>query len=179
MRRVERVLILACLLVTVSILGMSPMISAKKIKNSFRIEKDSKKKAKPAEELPGREITLADSLSLKGDPEVTTLLTQLLECGFAGYDKEPNSNNESFILINKSERPIIGYKVRIDYMDMKGRMLHSRTIEEACLVPPGETRRFDIKSWDTQRTYYYYLGNAPKRVATPFQVKFTPISFRI
>ena len=62
---------------------------------------------------------------------------------------------------------------------MKGRMLHSRIVELDCEVPPEESRKFDITSWDKQHTYYYYLGNEPKKVATPFQVKFLPLSFRV
>lgn len=147
---------------------------AKKIKNSFKIEKESKTLPIKDKEMQGIKINLSDTL--KTDyPEIS----RFREIKFAGYDKEPNSNRESFLIINPTESLLTGFEVRIDYLDMKGRMLHSRNITEGCDVPPGETRRLDITSWDTQHTYYYYLGNEPKKVATPFQVSFTPINFWI
>lgn len=166
--------------ITFGLLLSASFTQAKKIKHSFSIEKSKDNDSKSAHKrgLPfiGREINLTDS-SDPASPLHSALLEQLKECSFAGYDKEPNSNIESFIFINSSHSMITGYRVRIDYLDMKGRMLHSREIKDTCSVPPNQTRRFDIKSWDKQHTYYYYLGNRPKRVATPFQVKFTPFSF--
>lgn len=167
------------------ILWISPCnLKAKKIKNSFTIEKTSKSKKKlPETSLPFVEIWISDTLANEDDNGKTLnndiLVTNLKKCSFAGFDKEPNSNMESFHLSNNSETTIIGYRVRVDYLDMQGRMLHSRVLNESCMVPPGETRRCDIKSWDTQHTYYYYLGNAPKKVATPFKVVFHPLAFRI
>lgn len=162
---------------------------AKKIKNSFKIEKE--KAAKPAKgefadgkEIDGKEINVSDTfidLSATGETEdeEQSLVNDLRKCSYAGFDKEMNSNIESFILVNPTGHSITGFRVRIDYLDMKGRMLHSRVVTLGCDVPPGENRRFDIKSWDKQHVYYYYLGNPPRRVATPFQVVFTPETFWI
>lgn len=147
---------------------------ARKVKNSFRVDKERKTSKRTTPVIEGMEICIADSIGESFDREI---YGKLEKCSFAGYDKEPNSNIESFILINESPYLITGYNLRIDYLDMQGRMLHSRTVKEPCYVPGGETRRFDIKSWDTQHTYYYYLGNEPRKVATPFQVTFTPLSF--
>lgn len=151
---------------------------AKKIKSSLKIEKDKANGKGETTKFEGRCINLSDSteLTLSAD---SLLFEGLKIVNFAGYDKEPNSNKESFIMVNPSNNCITGYKVRIDYLDMQGRMLHSRELTEQCIVPAGETRRFDTKSWDLQHTYYYYLGNEPKRVATPFQVVFTPLAFWI
>lgn len=163
-----------------------PTMEAKKIKNSFRIDKEKKTSSKGEEpaHIEGVEINLTDSLCSDGqqpidDPRLMEVREQLRKCYFSGYDKEISSNVESFILTNTIGRPIKGFKVRIDYLDMQGRMLNSRTVRLACDVPPAESRRFDIKGWDKQHTYYYYLGNQPKRVATPFQVTFYPLSFWI
>lgn len=155
-------------------MGLAP---AKKIKNSFSIEKERKKSANK-KDIPftGREFSLTDTID-SSDSLLLAIDSQLRLCTFAGYDKEVNSSKESFILLNKSDNLITGFKVRIDYLDMQGRMLHSRSLVQRCVVPPNENRRFDVNSWDTQFTYYYHLGNTPKRVATPFQVKFTPLAF--
>ena len=150
---------------------------SKKIKTSFKIEKDSKPVVNKNEILTGREIDLSDTIR---NSEIDKILfEQLNKIVFAGFDKEGNSSKESFLLVNPTDHYIRGYEVIIDYLDMQERMLHSRIIKEKCEVPPGETRRYDFKSWDTQHTYYYYLGNEPKRIATPFKVKITPIKFWI
>ena len=141
---------------------------ARKIKNTFRIEKNSERNSTAGKvKIEGRELN-SDNL-----PE------DLKKCSFSGYDKEATSSRESFIVSNPSEKILTGFKVKINYLDMQGRMLHSRIVEESCIVPPGESRRIDIKSWDTQHVFYYHLGNEPRRVATPFQVEFKPVSFFI
>lgn len=150
---------------------------AKKIKNSFKIEKEGKSSGKSANRIKGIEISITDTLN--SDTHIREFAHDLKQCRFAGYDKEVNSNIESFILINDSGKDLAGFKLRIDYLDMSDRKLHTRDIEEKCNIPAGETRRLDIKSWDLQHTYYYYLGNKPRKVATPYKVSFSPVSFWI
>lgn len=153
-------------------------LEAKKIKHSLRVEKEEKSKNRKADEKEGIEICLADSLNLKEQGR-NSLLEELQKCSFYGFEKETNVNYETFLLKNTTNDTITGFEVRIDYLDMQGRMLHSRTVKEKGEVPPHETRKFDIPSWDKQHTYYYYLGNKPKKVAIPFKVSFTPISFHV
>lgn len=148
-------------------------IGAKKIKNSFYIGKETKlKNNTPKNLFSGRNIVLTDTLHYSEEG-----IKSLYSVKFSGYDKEVNSYLESFIITNPSEFTITGYEVRIDYLDLQDRLLHSKNVKELCEIPPKESRRIDIKSWDTQHTFYYYLGNEPKKVATPFKVIFTPISF--
>lgn len=154
----------------------STELEAKKIKNTLTVGKTQKKEQKIIQEKEGRELNLLDSIIPIDDK---CELMELKKISFVGYEKEPNSSMESFIIMNPGSERILGFKVKIDYLDMKGRMLHSRIIEEDCEVPSGENRKFDIGSWDKQHTYYYYLGNSPKKVATPFKVVFNPISYRI
>lgn len=146
---------------------------AKRIKHSLRVEKETKGSGKQIS-VNVKGINMTDSLSLEKDQR-----ENLLKIKFAGYDKEANSSYESFLIINSSEKDLTGFEVKIDYLDMQDRMLHSRTIKEDIKVPSGETRRTDVKSWDIQHTYYYYLGNEPKKVATPYKVTFTPTFFWI
>lgn len=154
-------------------------IDGRKVRNSFKIEKEDAKSSETIRKaIDGKEIKMND-LILEKDSIITNIRNDLNKCRFAGYEKEPNSNIESFIFINESKYPIKGFEIQIDYLDMQGRMLHSRKVLEPCSIPSGETRKFDLKSWDKQHTYYYYLGNEPRRVATPFQVTFTPLSFFI
>lgn len=168
--------LLFCLIVLL-LPGIS-YVSAKKIKQSFRIDKVKEKiDAQTGKDIKIIEIILTDTLS--HDPDEISRIHLLKQCIFSGYDKEANSSKESFLLTNNAQDTIVGFKVRIDYLDMQGRMIHSREVEERCEIPMGETRRIDTKSWDIQHTYYYYLGNEPKKVATPFKVSFTPQLYRL
>ena len=175
MRRVGVYLILSLLSAAICHYNVA---EAKKIKQNLSIEKESKKNKsetkKIEQTIPGVEIFPTDSLE-----KFKALFGGDKAIGFAGYDKEANSSKESFLIVNPSEYTLTGFTVDINYLDMQGRMLHSRKLTEPCFVPPGETRRIDLRSWDSQKTYYYYLGNAPKKVATPYQVSITPLSFWI
>lgn len=151
---------------------------AKKIRNVLKIEKESNRGKEKESFIDGKKINLSDTLYLK-DHDLKDEIHELLKVAFAGYEKEAGSSKESFIMINPSCYDISGIEIRIKYSDLQGRMFHSRNVKESCYIPSGETRRFDIKSWDTQHTYYYYLGNEPKRVATPFQVSIEPVSIWI
>lgn len=165
-------------LILLLLLIFTPDIEGKKIKTSLKVEKNTNSgKFSSADFMEGREIMVADTCAT--GREDAGLRQEMRKCSFAGYEKEANSNRESFIVINDSENLITGFKVRIDYLDMQGRMLHSRELKEKCFVPAGENRKIDVGSWDKQKTYYYYLGNAPKKIATPYQVSFTPLSLWI
>lgn len=151
---------------------------AKKIKSSFTIKNETKASNLPSPKIQGHQINLGDSKM--DNPEFCdSMAANLRNITFAGYEKESNSSTESFLLINPSSETLTGFEVKIDYLDLKDRMLHSRKLKEPCLIPPGESRKFDIKSWDSQHTYFYYLGNEPKKVATPYKVAFTPLTYWI
>lgn len=95
---------------------------------------------------------------------------------FYGFDKTITSNNESFFISNGLDRPIRTMEVNITYTDMKGRQLHRRNVQIESYLEPGETKRYDIKSWDTQKSFYFHQSVKPKRQATPFSVKIELLS---
>lgn len=95
---------------------------------------------------------------------------------FTGYDKNLASTKESFHIINGSGLDIKSMFVKIMYKDMSGRMLHSREISINEEIPCGETRKVDIPSWDTQKTFYYYLSTRPKRIAAPYKISISLLS---
>ena len=178
MKRCEnKILIIFIMLISCSLISRESF--AKKIKNTFKIEKTQSVSPKvEVEQINGQEICLVD-FEGKESREDSINILGLRKIGFAGYDKEVNSSKESFIITNGSEELLVGVEIRIDYFDMSDRMLHSRTVRKSCYVPPGENRRLDISSWDKQHTFYYYLGNPPKKIATPFKVSIVPIKFWI
>lgn len=89
---------------------------------------------------------------------------------FAGFDKQLASSTESFHISNHTDSLIRQLEVSITYLDDKGRMLHKRTETLNVIIPPGETRKVDIKSFDKQHSFYYVLSNRPSRPAIPFEV---------
>ncbi|MCH5236581.1 MAG: hypothetical protein J1E95_02140 [Muribaculaceae bacterium] len=147
-------------------------LSAKKIKSTFRIEKEN---IKNKDNVKAAESDIRFDLQDTESPD--SLKHFFSEISFAGYEKEISSSVESFLVINGSDKDLSAITVRIDYFDLQGRMIHSRDYTVRSVVPAGQTRKIDIPSWDRQRTYYYYLGNEPKKVATPYKVTITPVTY--
>ena len=151
-------------------------MEGKKIKRSHKVKTEKDFVGTIEDPSPSIDIILSDSLLYREKGE-SKLLEATAKISFAGYEKEANSNKESFIMVNRSDFTVIGFEVKVEYLDMQDRMLHSRLLKENCNVPAGESRHIDAISWDKQHTYYYYLGNAPRRVATPYKVRFKPVSY--
>lgn len=89
---------------------------------------------------------------------------------FYGFDKTANSSVESFFISNSLDSTLTHLTIDITYLDMKGRQLHRREVDFNCDIPPGETRRQDIKSWDNQKSFYFHQSARPHRQSTPFKV---------
>lgn len=95
----------------------------------------------------------------------------------SGYDKTLSSRRESFFVTNGLDSAtIVWILATIDYVDTAGRQLHRRRAPMRCHIPPGQTRRIDIPSWDRQGVYYYIASEPRRRVqaaASPFEVSFS------
>lgn len=165
-------------------------VEARKIRQSLKVTtmKEAKGKSgtkkdndtvKGNDNYPSIEISLNDSDSIQFTLDGKDLLFHKRDLQFAGYDKGISSSRESFFLINRCPFNINGIAIRINYYDMQSRMLHSRDVTISCDIPAGETRKLDIPTWDTQHTFYYYLGNAPRRVASPYKVTILPLRLSI
>lgn len=144
-----------------SMLGPVTIIHARKVSTTLKTPPKSKVKKKHGSRPEYESIVVKGRDSLFWAEKVV----------FAGFDKQPNSSVESFHISNRSDRLIRQLTVEITYVDTKGRMLHRRTETLKTEIPAGETRKIDIKSFDSQHSFYYVLSNPPKRVATPFDVK--------
>lgn len=92
----------------------------------------------------------------------------------AGYDKALNATRESLFVTNAGTADTLSWMlVTIDYTDMAGRQLHRRTVAIACDIPPQQTRRLDIPSWDSQCVYYYHATQPHRRTltaASPYRI---------
>lgn len=94
-----------------------------------------------------------------------------------GFEKTLRSRQESVHATNLlAADTIVSLEIRIDYLDLKGRQLHSRTVSVDCEIPPGQTRLLTFPSWDRQQVWHYRLSKPPRSgaQATPFDVKLTP-----
>ena len=96
---------------------------------------------------------------------------------FSGFDKNQGNSKESFFIINNTDRELTGLSLYIEYLTLDGRQLHKRFFKLSCNIPPGETRKADIPTWDTQRSFYYHKSTPLKRRGNPFEVKFDLIAY--
>lgn len=102
---------------------------------------------------------------------------RISQISFAGYDKPQSSSTESFFITNNTDRTMTGITMYVEYLTTDGRQLHKRFVRLVCDIPPGETRRADMSSWDTQKSFYYEKSASSRRGGTPYTVIFDPISF--
>ena len=88
-----------------------------------------------------------------------------------GFDKRTESTVESFFVTNTTDRRLTGLDFTLTYLTVDGKQLHSRHVEIESDIPPGETRKYDIRSFDRQKSFYYHKSQAPvRRKATPFSI---------
>ncbi len=164
-------IVISLALPTLLLLHCEQEANAKKIKQVHKIENPRRGNAvndllkKRAKRIYA---TNSDSVNHISKDTVTVSITDSIS--FSGYDKPAPSSKESFHIVNFSATQINKVGIRITYLDLKDRMLHSREVEVECSVPGGESRLTSIPSWDSQRTFFYYLGPEPKKVATPYKV---------
>jgi len=90
-----------------------------------------------------------------------------------GFDKPLYSVKETFLVTNKLSRRISSITLTINYIDIADRVFNSRTVTVDCGIPSGTTRQLSIKSFDTQKSYYYIRSRRPRAQSTPFQVAIT------
>lgn len=101
------------------------------------------------------------------------------QVAFTGYDKPLSSDVESFFVTNNTDCILKSVSLDIEYLTLDSLQLHKRFIRLEVDVPPSETRLVSFKSWDKQNSFYYYLSAKPRRQATPFMVRFIPLSYSL
>lgn len=102
-----------------------------------------------------------------------TLVSPVGAVRFCGYEKTLRANKETIFIENTTDSTISSITFTIEYLDIYKRQIHSRTVRQKTSIPPRETRRYDIRSWDTQKTYYYTNGDQPHKSATPYDIRIT------
>lgn len=154
------------------IIPFNQLLSAKKIRQVHKIEKTEKGKKKISGNKKSKsgERIICHNTYVINTNDSTSLIFEADSIKFTGYDKPASASKESFHIINSSEMDINKVGIRITYLDLKGRMLHSRDEVVTCHIPSGQTRLVTIPTWDVQHTFFYHLGPEPGKVATPYNV---------
>ena len=98
----------------------------------------------------------------------------------SGYDKPLRSSKETFFISNHTEYNILGIRLNIEYIDLKGRTLHQTQHHISLNIPIGATRQAFIKSWDVQKSFYYKHSSNP-RIAdgTPYDIRHQIVSIDV
>ena len=96
-----------------------------------------------------------------------------------GFCKRASDRNETFFVTNNTGSRITGIKLQIRYTDVNGNMLHRRNVDLDCDLEDKETEQVKVKSFDVQRSFYYYAGDKPRKAATAFKVQMHVISYDV
>lgn len=89
-----------------------------------------------------------------------------------GFTKRASDTKESFFITSQLSHRISSVRLLMRYMTMDGSVLHQRRFVVPVDLKPGETKMVSVKSFDTQRRYYYFGGNKPRKSAIPFKVAY-------
>lgn len=89
-----------------------------------------------------------------------------------GFNKKAGDSKESFIVTNNTGHRISAIRITLRYTTLDGSMIHERGVVVPITLNPGDTQVATIKSFDTQRLFYYYAGPKPRKAATPFKVAY-------
>lgn len=164
MRLLRRILpMLATAIMTSTIFATSIGADARKIRTKLPVKYVEAKSDMESPE-PGGRIIINENDSAGIFDRINAKIR------FYGFDKTVGASKESFFIINGSDTTLTSAIVEITYFDMHRRQLHQATMPIDCIIPAGETRRVDIKSWDTQKSFYFHQSAKPRRQATPFDV---------
>ncbi|MCM1255109.1 MAG: hypothetical protein NC221_03210 [Duncaniella sp.] len=119
---------------------------------------------------PKPKVTSADTITI-ASPFDTIVAPSAELVTLSGYDKPLRATAETMFVTNRLQAGIVSLSLNISYYDMEGHQLHQRDVEVRNSIPAGATRQIKIKSWDSQKSFYYHLGQRPRVDAvTPYKV---------
>lgn len=159
----KRHVILACSIILAAAIFLPLCQNARKIRTRLPLTKERLTEEDLQRDQAHAVIMRCDTSQLWKDTEKAIR--------FYGFDKTAGSSVESFFIVNGLDSMISRIGLDIMYLDMKGRELHRRDCVIDCKLPPKETRRVDIKTWDIQKSFYFHQSAKPKRQSTPFDVR--------
>ena len=96
-----------------------------------------------------------------------------------GFNKRASDSRETFFVTNNTTHRITHVRLLLRYYAVTGERLHEREVSVEVNLQPGETQLASVRSFDTQRRFYYYAGPKPRKSATPFRVAFRLLGYDI
>ena len=119
-----------------------------------------------------------DTIKLKTYPHHESEFEKVNDhLAFMAYDKKGSASKETFFVDNGSNENLSAIEIEISYYNSAGKQSHRRTVEINQDFPAKETRKVDIPSWDTQKSYHYINSLPSQKGSTPYTVKFRVLSF--
>jgi hypothetical protein len=116
-------------------------------------------------------VNVATSANLSpADATADSLIAPTNAVRFCGYEKTLSATRETIFIENLTDSIIQQIAFTINYLDSSNRQIHSRKVKRDIKIPAQQTRRLDIPSWDTQKSYYYIHGKRPRKSATPYNI---------
>lgn len=149
-----------------AVLFPTGQIDARKIKSSLK---------KPDKPMQKTEY-VKGSQAISTQCEACANGYKISDVVFTGYDKKRSSERESFFITNNTDRELTAVSLYIIYYATDGRQLHKKYVKINCSIPAGETQKTDIRSWDTQKSFYYVKSETNPRKGTPYTVSFDPVT---
>lgn len=143
-------------------------LQARKIKHTYKKSISSAEKDEN-QYTAGSQAISSDCLDCGGNYRLSDII-------FSGYDKKRTSDKESFFVTNTTDRVLTGFSLYINYVDRLGNQLHKQYIKKPCLIPPGETHKIDIRSWDTQHSFFYQKSETNPKKGDPYTITFDPVT---
>lgn len=132
--------------------------------------KTTRRELKPA---AGNTVTAVDASQLTPAADSVTV---------SDYDKPLRSGQETMFVTNRSNSTVTMLSVTITYLTVTGEMLHRRSVNLSCTIPPGETRQIAFRSWDRQQAYYHHstrvIPRSPKAIPYRTQISIDGAIFR-
>lgn len=89
-----------------------------------------------------------------------------------GYDKPLRASVETMFITNGLADSISAVGITVEYLDLKGRKLHSRSECVRVELTPGDTRMVQLPTWDKNHSFFYAGGQHPRTSGvTPYRVR--------
>lgn len=127
---------------------------------------------------PPKNEDVNDATRLKTYPYHETEFERVNEkLTFMAYDKKTSASKETFFVDNGSDVSLTMIEIEISYVNEAGKVIHRRVVELSEEFPAKETRRVDIPTWDTQKSFHYVNSVPSKKGSTPYTVRFKVLSF--
>ncbi len=122
----------------------------------IQLHADTKTTRRGLKPAAGNTVTAVDASQLTPAADSVTV---------SDYDKPLRSGQETMFVTNRSNSTVTMLSVTIIYLTVNGEMLHRRSVNLSCTIPPGETRQIAFRCG---------TGNKPTTTTPPASSRARP-----